>query len=111
MAYGLPGRRFSLFVVPQVLTSLRHPERCVAESKDPAKFNDGFATGFESLASPRRHSGLRCNSTSLEMTKLTCVWRRSDWLPCNSSGNRIRTRAAMDWFVGRVRAAGADNVV
>ena len=50
-------------------------------------------------------------TTSLETTKPTCAWRRSDSLPCNSIGNRIRSRAVAGWFVGRVRAAGVDNVV
>ena len=97
LADGLPGRRFSLFVVPQVLAALRHPERERSGVERSREVTDGFATGSLDFARNDK--------------RVTCAWRRSDSLPCNSIGNRIRSRAAADWFVGRVRAAGADNVV
>src|SRR5262245_25314627 len=53
LAYGLPGRRFPLFVVSQVLTSLGPPERSRAESKDPPK----LPMSLPRLKRPRRLAG------------------------------------------------------
>src|SRR5262245_26196644 len=109
LAHGLPGGRFPLFVVSQVLASLRHPERASRVERSREVTNE-FAAAIETPSPPGGFLAAS-NPAWNEKPGITSVSRRSDSLPCNSIGNRIRSRAAADWLVGRVRVVLADNVV
>src|SRR5262249_13435380 len=98
LADRLPGRRFSLLVVSQVLAislAFHHVEL----RPDMSGCKTHVQEKKRSLDSARND----------KRAKVTCAGRELNSLPCSSSDNRIRSQPAADCFVEKVPAASADN--
>src|SRR5262249_31192124 len=98
LADRLPGRRFSLLVVSQVLVRICHVER----SRDISRC---FSIALI------KTSGLVDYARNDNLAAFICVLRGLNWLPCSSSDNRIQNQQAADYFAEKFPVVGAGNVV